>query len=316
LYRYVWRVTRAGQLRICVMTAVVVPLSAVPLELQRRIIDEALHDRSLRLLLLLGAAYLAVVVGSNIFKYGLNMTKGRVLETVARDLRYRIVAGTDTMPRPIDEGTVISMASAETEDIAGFASESLSVPLLQVGTILSVIGYLAWVEPLIAALAVVLYLPQALVVPYVQHAINRLIRRRTWLVRKLGRNAVDVGRTTNLTERERHRRADTLIEGIFETRMNIYLRKFFLTLFGNVLDALGPLMVLVVGGYMVIEGQTEISTLVVFISGLQKVARPWDELINFYRTASNARIAYGLMAEALSSSPPADITTKLAEARA
>ena len=81
--------------------------------------------------------------------------------------------------------------------------------------------------------------------------------------------------------------------------MLIYRRKYFLTFLGNFLDAFGPIAVLVVGGYMVIRNQTDVSTLVVFISGFQKLADPWDQLVNFYRTVSNARVTYGLIADVL-----------------
>jgi hypothetical protein len=46
-------------------------------------------------------------------------------------------------------------------------------------------------------------------------------------------------------------------------------------------------------------GETEVSTLVVFISGFQKLAEPWDQLTNFYRTASNAHVSYKLVVETL-----------------
>jgi len=39
--------------------------------------------------------------------------------------------------------------------VGGFASESFSVPMLQIGTIVWVMGYLLWVQPLIAAFAIV-----------------------------------------------------------------------------------------------------------------------------------------------------------------
>jgi len=50
---------------------------------------------------------------------------------------------------------------------------------------------------------------------------------------------------------------------------------------------------------MVIQGQTNVSTLVVFISGFQKVSDPWDELINFYRSVSNTRVTYSLVVDAI-----------------
>jgi ABC-type bacteriocin/lantibiotic exporter with double-glycine peptidase domain len=169
---------------------------------------------------------------------------------------------------------------------------------------LAVAGYLLWVEPLIAAFAALVYLPQALVVPRVQEAINRLTRRRTWLVRRHGRSTVAID--GNVAERDAslRRRAHALADAILATRMRIYARKYFVTFFSNVLDALGPIAVLVVGGWLVIEGRTEISTLVVFISGFQRLTDPWDQLLTYYRTAWNARVAYGLMAEALGGRAP------------
>ena len=78
------------------------------------------------------------------------------------------------------------MLSAETEDMSGFAGDAFAVPLLSAGTILYVAGYLLWVQPAIAALAILVYFPQILIVPYTQHKINRLARLRIRLTRFLG----------------------------------------------------------------------------------------------------------------------------------
>jgi ABC-type bacteriocin/lantibiotic exporter with double-glycine peptidase domain len=90
-----------------------------------------------------------------------------------------------------------------------------------------------------------------------------------------------------------------MIEMIFKIRMLIYRKKYLLTFLGNFLDSLGPLVVLVVGGYLVMRGEANVSALVVFISGFQKISSPWDQLINFYRSVSNARVTYRLVAEAI-----------------
>jgi ABC-type multidrug transport system fused ATPase/permease subunit len=302
LYAYVWKTSMAGQIRICLMTAIVAPLAMAPLELQRRIVEDAVGSRDMRMLALFVAAYLVVVLVQNGIKYAVNLTKGRVLEDVARDIRYRVLASSlaaSGSSSAIDGGTTVSILAAESEDVGGFASESFSVPLLQAGTIFAVAGYLLWVEPLIAIFAIVIYLPQAIVVPRVQHAINRLARTKTWLVRKLGRNVSDANSRRAVFPDEWRVRAANLIDNVLATRMKIYVRKFALTFLGNVLDGLGPIAVLGIGGYLVTRGETEIGTLIVFISGFQKMSGPWDELINFYRTASNAGIAYRLIVEAL-----------------
>lgn len=308
LYSYVWQISREAQIRICLLVAVVAPLTAVPLELQRQIVDHAVASHEVWLLAAFGAAYLAVILVQGGLKYLLNLGKGRVLEMVSRDLRRRILErrrelsspDQGTAPTsPVDSGTTVSILAAETEDIGGFASESLVTPLLQVSTILWVFGYLVWVEPLIAGLAILVYAPQVFLVPRVQAIVNRLARRRIALVRRLGRLAVDL---ESIPEAQRPGwwvRSFLLTEHIFKTRILIYRYKYFLTFLGNLLDALGPLIVLVVGGYLVIKDQTNVSTFVVFISGFQKLADPWDQLINFYRSVSNARVSYSLVFQAL-----------------
>ena len=310
LYAYVWNTSRHEQVKIGLLIAVVAPLSAAPLELQRQIVDHAINDRSILELGTLGLIYLFVALVQGGLKYVLNLMKGRTFEIVTRDLRRRIVqkvfrhdhAAGDRERPAMDTGTTVSMLAAESEEIGGFASESISVPLLQIGTMLWVLGYLIWVEPLIAALAIVVYVPQAFMVPYIQRSINILARRRTRLVRKLGRD-VATGLDSPLANRDGpHGRIRTLIDEIFGVRIRIYRYKYFLTFFGNFLDALGPIIVLVFGGYLVIQGQTDIGTLVVVISGFQKISGPWDELINFYRTISNTRVTYGLAVTALSES--------------
>jgi hypothetical protein len=43
------------------------------------------------------------------------------------------------------------------------------------------------------------------------------------------------------------------------------------------------------------QGKTQIGTLVVFITGLAKIADPWDQLINFYRSVSNTAVMYDMI---------------------
>ena len=86
---------------------------------------------------------------------------------------------------------------------------------------------------------------------------------------------------------------------IFKLRMIIYRQKYFLTILGNFLNAFGILVILMVGGYMVIRGDTSVSTLVVFMSGFQKISDPWDQLVQFYRSVSIARVTFKLVADAI-----------------
>ncbi len=307
IYAYVWRTSRSTQIKICLLVSLVTFFSVAPLELQRRIIDGAVSQGEVMLLLLLGAAYLAVILAQGVLKYALNVLKGRVLEEVSRDLRKQILwrkfnptgDAAVSAAGPMDPGTTISMLSAESEDIGEFASASLSTPLLQGGTIIWVMAYLIWVEPRIALLAILIYAPQAFLTPQIQRNVNRLARRRTRIMRKLGREAVTFESLAD-DEREGLRaRTDLLVGLVFKIRMLIYRQKHVLTFFGNFLDSFGVLIVLMVGGYMLIHEQISVGTLVVFITGFQKVSDPWSQLINFYRSVSNARVTFRLAAETI-----------------
>jgi ABC-type bacteriocin/lantibiotic exporter with double-glycine peptidase domain len=90
-----------------------------------------------------------------------------------------------------------------------------------------------------------------------------------------------------------------LANQIFRTRIRIYKFRYVLNFLSNFLHSLGPVLVLVVGGYLVIRGQTEVSTLVVFISGFNRISDPWAELVAFYRSVSHAHVVYDLVRSAL-----------------
>lgn len=308
LYAFIWRTTRRQQVWLVLLTLIVAPMSMVPLELQRRIVDDAIAGGNPRYMLLLCGAYLVVLLVQGGLKYLLNVYRGRLVEDVALKLRSRIFNALVDEPLKrqehlagIDKGAVVSMNSSEVEEVAGFVGDSISFPLLQAGTAFGTLGYLFWVQPEIAAFAVALFVPQLIIVPMGQRRINRWAAIHARLLRKLGGTIVS-SETGILTVTHLERRFAKLLRGALTTRVLIYRVKFFLTFLGNFIDALGPLIVLSVGGWLVLTGKAEVGTLVVFISGFQKVADPWDQLLTFYRTTSNARTKYHLITDTLAES--------------
>jgi ABC-type bacteriocin/lantibiotic exporter with double-glycine peptidase domain len=49
----------------------------------------------------------------------------------------------------------------------------------------------------------------------------------------------------------------------------------------------------------VIEGKTEIGTVVAFISGMNRMNDPWGDLVNYFRDLTNAAVKYRLIARVL-----------------
>jgi ABC-type bacteriocin/lantibiotic exporter with double-glycine peptidase domain len=80
--------------------------------------------------------------------------------------------------------------------------------------------------------------------------------------------------------------------------MSIYRLKFTMNFLTNLTVHLGTAAVLGLGGYFVIVGQTEVGTVVAFLSGLSQVLDPWDELVTWYRDMRATQVKYGLLQKA------------------
>jgi ABC-type multidrug transport system fused ATPase/permease subunit len=309
VYQYIWSVSGRRQIMLCILTGIVVALTAAPLELQRRITDDAFGPKDLNLLIVYCAIYLVLLIVQGTTKYFLNVSRGRTVEIVSRLLRLQIFTHlSELTAKGKDEaaqaarGATVSMISSEAEDLAGFVGDSFSMPLQQGGTAVAIFGYLIWVNPMIAGFAAILYLPQLFIVPPTQHGINRNSVTYAKTLRKVG--DIVVGLASGKPNGSVAGQFKRMVNRAFDLRIRIYRMKFFLTALGNFLDALGPLIVFAVGGWLVIQGRVPVSTIVVFISGVQKVSDPWDQLITFYRAASNSQAKYELIRETLEGRPP------------
>ena len=296
LYRYVWRVSRPQQIRLVALTLFLLPLTMLPLELQRRLVDDAILKSDVHLLLVLSGLYLLVALLTVALKFARSVYEGRVSESVIRSLRRRLARHDFTISATEgggNQGSVVSMVASEAEQIGAFVGESISFPLLQAGSLVAVMGYMLVVEPLIAIFAFSLFLPSLLLTPWIQRRLNDLVERRTVLLRDLGDLVAAHG--TDHGEGE--------IRMIYKVRMRILALKYLVKLVNNLVGHLGPIGVLLYGGWLVIQGQTEIGVVVAFISGYEKIMDPARELLNFYRRMAQMRVQYRLIADAVGRPP-------------
>ena len=81
--------------------------------------------------------------------------------------------------------------------------------------------------------------------------------------------------------------------------MGIYKLKFSMNFLMNFMRHLGVCGILALGGWLVINGRTEIGTVVAFLSGLSEINDPWGELVNWFRDMQAAKVKYYLIADAV-----------------
>jgi ABC-type bacteriocin/lantibiotic exporter with double-glycine peptidase domain len=306
LYRYIWRVSGRDQIFLSILAVAVFLLDLVPLELQRRIVNGALAKHALMQLVLLALLYVATVLAQGGLKLLLNIYRGSVSEAANRRLRLQLSPASDGRaepPAPRREGVDIAIIVSEVEAVGGFVGASVSDAVLNGGLLIAVFGYMLVLQPWMALVAVLLFFPQFLFIPFLQKAINRRTERRIQVLRKLSVEIVDEAADRRGPREDAPYRRQ--VDRIYNLNMQIFRRKFGMNFLMNLLHQIGVIGILFVGGWFVIRGRTEVGTVVAFISGLNRVNDPWGDLVNYFRDMTNARVKYRLIAAALGHRPAA-----------
>ena len=303
LFGYIWQVSRRHQVGLCLLSITVFLLSAVPLELQRRIVNDAIVKGALDTILWLAFAYAVVALAEGAFKLWLNVYRARVSERAVRDLRRRVGALCGNAPaaqdRAISGGVEVSMIITEAEPIGGFVGMSVSEPLLQGGVLLSVFGYMVWLNPWMALLSIAVFSPQVVFVPLMQQAMNRRASERIHTLREVSDGIVGASGGKSGGEAQ-----DALVNHVFRLNMSIFKLKFSMNFLMNTMHHLGVATVLGVGGWYAVQGRIEVGTVVAFVSGLAKVNDPWRDVVAWYREMSAVEMRYRLVADAMRGMAP------------
>jgi ABC-type bacteriocin/lantibiotic exporter with double-glycine peptidase domain len=298
IYRYVWQESGWHQLPLVGLTACVSLLEVVPLELQRRVVDDVVKHRNYRFVVLLCGAYLAAVLLQGAAKLALNIYRNWIGESAVRALRRRVhalVSDNSAASSGLEaEGIQASMIVAEVEPVGSFVGGSVSEPLLQAGILCSVAAYMIHVDFRMAAVAILFFMPQLVFVPMMQHAMNRRTRVRVRMIRRLSVSVVEGG-----GDAVRDRVDDERIGRIFQLNMGVYKLKFSMNFLMNVSTQLQVIGALAVGGWAVLNDQLEIGGVVAFISGIGRITDPWGDLVNYFRDANINQVKFALLRDAI-----------------
>jgi ABC-type bacteriocin/lantibiotic exporter with double-glycine peptidase domain len=305
LYRYIWKVSARDQVLLSLLAVALFLLELVPLELQRRIVNGAVEGRGFEFVGMLCLVYVAVTLLHGGLKLLMNVYRGSVSEAANKRLRMQINPSATAAPAkgatPAEEGVKISIIVSEVESVGGFVGSSFSEPLLNAGILLSILGYMIYTQPWMALVALLIFCPQFLFIPFLQEAINRRTKRRIETMRALSSDIVDEaaarsGVRTHQTFRRR-------VANVYRLNMEIFVRKFGMNFLMNLFYQLGIIGILAVGGWLVLQGTTEVGTIVAFISGLSRMNDPWGDLVDFFRNLTNTGLKFRMIAAELDKQP-------------
>ncbi|MGR9417948.1 ABC transporter ATP-binding protein [Rhizobium leguminosarum] len=243
LFGFIWLMGRRHQALIAGLSMVLFAIGAAPLELQRRIINEATQQASYGSLLFLVSLYLAVAVVEGAIKFTLNLYRSWVGERGTLWLRARVLHQAETPPsESMLEGVELSIVLAEAEPVGGFVGTSISEPLLQVGILVTVCSYLIYLQPLMMLAVAATFAPQIAFVPMMQAAINRRVEAKVAIMRD-----VSVGMVHAIEGGQGENPQTSRIGAIFSANMGIYRYKYAMNFLMNLMAQLGYVGIFVLG---------------------------------------------------------------------
>ncbi|WP_170410430.1 ABC transporter transmembrane domain-containing protein [Ruegeria arenilitoris] len=301
LYAAIWRASAGRQIILIVLSIAIAGLAAVPLEFQRDIVNHLTsNDISTERLLYLGAGMMSVILLSLALKWLLGYRAGTLGEDLIRMIRQRLLVRSSDLSETGEKmrsGTMTTAISAEAEELGKFAGGAFSDPVVQIGTLISVIGYISSTQPGLGMIAFSMIVPQIVIVLVSQRKVNVFVAERVRILRSS---------TDRLTTEEIDavaRDIEAQFDDIYNTRRRMFLWKLSAKFLLSVINGAGTVGVLMLGGYLVLNGKTDVGTVVAATSGLGRIQGPTAFLIAFYRQVSANRIKYELMLELFGPNP-------------
>jgi ABC-type multidrug transport system fused ATPase/permease subunit len=298
-----WILTSNLKLQALLLVVIVIAVftRVLPLEMQKRIVNEAIRFGELEMLFRYCGLYLAAVVFAVSLKYLINVLQNLIGESVLADMRKDLYHHILTLPlnffRKTQPGLVVSSLVTELATAGNFVGMAIAVPVTSVLTLLAFAGYLIWLNPLLAIISLSIYPLVLILVPMIQRRANLANKQRVDVTRtlsgKIGEAITGIHEIHgNGSYQIENRKYDKMVEALRKVRVSWNLYKFGVKVLNNLFNNLSPFLIFIVGGYLAIKGRLDLGALVAFISAQEKLYEPWKELIEFYQVYQDATVRY------------------------
>jgi ABC-type multidrug transport system fused ATPase/permease subunit len=312
LYSWVFEGNLKLQVLLVLIIMIMVFARVLPLEMQKRIVNEAIFLRKIDLLLLYCGIYLAAVVLASGLKYLNNVLETLIGQRATANMRKDLYHHILTLPlnffRNTQPGMVVNALINELTLPGNFVGMAVGVPISNILTLLAFAGYLFWLNPLLAAVSLSIYPIVVFLVPLLQKRVNKANKRRVDTARDLSSKIAESISGIheihgNGAYRIENRKFDAVIDKLLKIRIVWSLYRFGIKASNNFFVSLGPFLVFILGGFLAIKGQLELGSLVAFLSAQEKLYDPWKELIEFYQVYQDGIVNYNRTMEYFDATP-------------
>lgn len=289
------------QFLLVVMALFAVFANVLPLELQKRIVNDAINLRKFDLLLFYCGIYLAAVVFASILKYMINVLQNVIGQRAVANMRNALYSHILTLPlqffRQTQPGLVVAALTTELATAGDFVGMAIAIPVTNLLMLLGFGGYLFWLNPLLAAVTLSIYPVVLLLVPVLQKRVNIYNRKRVDAGRKVsGKVAESVAGIHEIQANGafsiENKKFSKLVGKLRRIRIIWNLYRFAVKAVNSLFTNFSRFLVFALGGYLAINGRLELGALVAFLSAQEKLYDPWKELIRFYQAYQTASVTY------------------------
>jgi ABC-type multidrug transport system fused ATPase/permease subunit len=291
LYRRIWQATGRQQIVLIVLSLVIAVLATAPLQFQKLVVNGLAGDMTRTRLFALCAGYFSVLILIYALKIALRYRSSILSESVVRRIRGLLYDSARQGKAQSEQarGTLITTITDEADEVGRFAGDAIAAPMLQFGTLVAVVVFVAETQPLLGLFMFLLILPQVFLVLYLQRFVNARVKTKVQTLR----GAMGTISKAELDEASDSVRAD--FDSIFEIQREIIKFKLSLKFILNALSGVGTVGILLFGGLLYLNEQTDIGSVVASLSAFQRVNGPWQTLIAFYRQLSAVRVRFELL---------------------
>ncbi len=280
---------------------VVVLIRVIPLELQKRIVNQAISVKAFDLLLIYCGFYLLAVVIAGALKYLISYLQTIIGQRALTAMRQELYRHMLRLPlgffRKTQPGMVVQSFASELATAGDFVGLAAAVPLTSVLSLVAFTAYLLWLNPLLAAVSFAIYPLALFVLPMLQRRANAENKTRVDVSRAFsGKIAEAVSGIHEIHGNGAHhvecRKFDALTRKLEKVRIAWNLYRQGIKVSSNLFTSFSPFIIFLLGGYLTIKGQIELGSLVAFLSAQEKLFDPWRDLIDFYQSYQDASVSY------------------------
>ena len=301
LLHWIFQVDLKLQVALLLSMVVSVGANIVPLEMQKRIVNEAIERQDVDLLVVYGAIYLTAFVTASGMKYLINALQTVIGQNVLAAMRHQLYTHLLKLPqdffRNTSSGQIVTALVTELATAGDFVGMAVAVPLVNLLTLGAFAIYLAWLDPLLAAVSFSVYPLVVILIPRLQRRVNAYNRQRVDATRdfsgRLGESADGIDEIkVNDALRLEGERLGALIERLRRIRITWNLYRFAIKVTNSLLTNFSRFLIFALGGYLALNGQLALGVLVAFLSAQEKLYTPWKELVAFYQAYQTAAVTY------------------------